>query len=164
MTRLFVCLSLCLCPCVMAAQSGPVIIDPGLSSEQVIARLGPPSGQTRSGSKTFLSFDNGCGRGCGGDDMVVLQNDSVVDAVFRTGRRVYGGAGKATTLPTISKRPAPDQIHPASPGDSAHRGGIVSVGPRPPASPSHYVVIKPNHADSAGMASPHPDSTTPHKE
>jgi hypothetical protein len=155
---------------VPAVAQGPVVIDPGLSTEQVVARLGPPSGESHSGARTYLSFDNGCGKSCGGDDIVIFDNDAVVDAVFHTGRRVYAGAGKTTTLAgTTSKRPAPDPIRPASPGDSTHRGGIVFMGPRPPATQPKYTIVKPNHADSASMAAaPKADSssspTAPHRE
>ncbi|HWZ60767.1 MAG TPA: hypothetical protein VNW46_17415 [Gemmatimonadaceae bacterium] len=127
-----------------AAQDGPILIEPGMSQEQVVARLGHPVVERHDGARTYLTFDNDCGRSCGGDDLVILDNDAVVDAVFRTGRRRYAGTGSATTLTSsTSQRPTPEPIRPASAADSAHRGGIVYMGPRPPAATPKYDVVKP---------------------
>jgi len=128
-----------------APTNGPVTIEAGMSKEQVIARLGMPIAERHDGAMTYLRFDNDCGRACGGDDLVTLDGDAVVDAVFRTGRRAYTGSRPPTTLSSVvaSQRPTPDPIRPASAADSAHRGGIVFMGPRPPASPPRYDVVKP---------------------
>jgi hypothetical protein len=128
-----------------APTKGPVTIESGMSRDQVIARLGTPIAERHDGAMTWLRFDNDCGRACGGDDLVTLDGDAVVDAVFRTGRRVYAGARPPTTLSSVvaSQRPTPDPIRPASAADSAHRGGIVFMGPRPPAAPPRYDVMKP---------------------
>jgi len=130
--------------------NGPVTIESGMSRDQVIARLGTPIAERHDGAMTYLRFDNDCGRACGGDDLVTLDGDAVVDAVFRTGRRAYAGSRAPTTLSSVvaSQRPTPDPIRPASAADSAHRGGIVFMGPRPPAAPPRYVVVKPK-ADSS---------------
>jgi hypothetical protein len=127
-----------------AAQAGPIMIEPGMTQDQVVARLGHPVVERHEGAHTYLTFDNDCGKSCGGDDLVILDNDAVVDAVFHTGRRQYAGVDSATQLTTNSGKPhSTVQIRPASPEDSAHRGGIVFMGPRPPAQPPKYDVVKP---------------------
>jgi hypothetical protein len=141
----------------LAAQSGgPVVIEPGMSREQVVARLGPAVVERYDGKRTYLTFDNDCGKACGGDDLVILDDDAVVDAVFRTGRRRYAGVSSATTLTAVAGKPRAgvEPIRPASPADSAHRGGIVYMGPRPPAATPKYDVVKPKPDTTS--AQPHP--------
>jgi hypothetical protein len=139
-----------------AAQDGPVLIEPGMSQEQVVARLGHPVVERHAGIRTYLTFDNDCGKSCGGDDLVILDNDAVTDAVFRTGRRRYAGVSSATTLTSTSGKPrsAAEPIRPASAADSAHRGGIVYMGPRPPTATPKYDVVKPK--PDTTTSSPHP--------
>jgi hypothetical protein len=141
-----------------AAQDGPILIEPGMTQEQVVARLGHPVAERHDGARTYLTFDNDCGRSCGGDDLVILDNGAVVDAVFRTGRRRYAGVGSATTLTSsTSQRPMPEPIRPASAADSAHRGGIVYMGPRPPAATPKYDIVKPAKPDTTTTPAPsHP--------
>src|SRR5688500_2866122 len=65
------------------------VIDPGMTREQVVAELGAPV-QTRSAGRfVYLFYANGCERTCGMQDLVVLENDAVVDAIFRSARRSY---------------------------------------------------------------------------
>jgi hypothetical protein len=141
-----------------AAQATPVSIGPGMTKDQVLQRLGNPSEESHSGSFTYLMYDSECGRKCGMDDLVVLEGGVVTDAVFRSGTRTYTGqssspsalqpAGPASVAPA---RTALAPIRASTPDDSAHRGGIVLMGPRPPARPPSYVRLPPNHADSARL-------------
>jgi hypothetical protein len=139
-----------------AAQSGPVLIEPGMSREQVVVRLGTPVVERHDGMRTYLTFDNDCGKSCGGDDLVILDNDAVVDAVFRTGKRQYAGVSSATTLTSSGTKDhgGVAAIRPASPADSAHRGGIVYMGPRPPAATPKYDVVKPKPDTSLPQSHP----------
>jgi hypothetical protein len=141
-----------------SAKDGPVIIEPGMSQEQVVARLGHPVVERHVGVRTYLTFDNECGKPCGGDDLVILDDDAVTDAVFRTGRRRYAGASGSTTLTSVNGNPhtPPDPIRPASAADSAHRGGIVYMGPRPPATAPKYDVVKPKPDTTAGATPTRP--------
>jgi hypothetical protein len=139
-------------PCVAVAQTKPVSIDPGMTKEQVLARLGNPSEESHSGSFTYLLYNSDCGAKCRQDDLVVLERGVVTDAVFQSGKRAYTGQSTQPSAlqpasPTTRVVPAP--IRASTPDDSAHRGGIVLMGPRPPARPSSYVRLIPNHADSA---------------
>jgi hypothetical protein len=141
-----------------AQQGGPIMIEPGMSQAQVEARLGRAVVERHEGAHTYLTFDNDCGKACGGDDLVILDNDAVVDAVFHTGRRQYTGASTPTTLTSTTGNPhtPPDPIRPASPADSAHRGGIVYMGPRPPVAAPKYDVVKPKQPDSTATPTPTP--------
>jgi hypothetical protein len=154
----------------VSAQSKPVVaVDPGMTKEQVIDRLGDPSEESHAGSFTYLMYDNECGQKCGMDDLVVLERGIVTDAVFRSGKRTYTGRSSSPSAlqPAAPTHFAPAPIRASTPDDSVHRGGIVLMGPRPPARPSSYVRVVPNHADSARLAGsrPKPDTarSAPHE-
>ncbi len=144
-------------PAKALAQSGAVSIDPGMTHEQVLTRLGSPSEERVTGSFDYMYYENNCGQKCGMDDLVILDNGIVTDAVFRSKERVFTGVSSSphdlSPMPASHYAPAP--IRAATAEDSAHRGGIV-FAPRAPAQPSQYARIVPNHADSARMASPGP--------
>jgi outer membrane protein assembly factor BamE (lipoprotein component of BamABCDE complex) len=109
----------------VAAQAS---IDPGMTKEQVIARLGKPASEHSKGTTTYLYYKNGQEKKMGMSDMVAIENDKVVDAVFRSSQRKYtgkssspapvsaaaaiakGNAGKAPgklTVPPAKKAAAP---------------------------------------------------------
>ena len=80
--------------CVIAAPSraqAPKSIDPGMSEAKVVERLGQPDVSRTSGDLKYLFYHNDCIRQCGMDDVVILQRDSVVDAMFRSAYRSYTG-------------------------------------------------------------------------
>jgi hypothetical protein len=85
-----------------------------MSRAQVVARLGPPSMQKSSGSSTFLYYKNGKEKTVGMADLVMLDSDKVVDAVFRSNARVYNG-----------KSSSPSAI----PADVARRHSAVTPPP-----------------------------------
>ncbi|GEM_PF-851995 len=132
-------------------------IDPGMTREQVVARLGEPSAESHRGSFTYLFYDNGCGPTCGTDDVVVLERNTVTDAIFRSPKRTFTGTSAApeALAPVSTARFAPAPIRAASADDSAHRGGIVFMEPRAPRRPPRYERIVPNRADSARLAAGH---------
>src|SRR5678815_3954393 len=76
----------------LAAQQEPRSIDPGMTRAQVVERLGRPKGERSAGEFTYLFYANGCLKKCGIDDVVTLQNDAVVDAIFRGAGPVSLGA------------------------------------------------------------------------
>jgi hypothetical protein len=152
-------------PHLAAAQTKQVAIDPGMTKDQVVERLGDPSEESHSGSFTYLMYDNECGQKCGMDDLVVLERGVVTDAVFRSGKRTYTGHSSSPLAlqPSAPSHLAPAPIRASTPDDSAHRGGIVLMGPRPPARPPSYIRVVPNHADSMRLMSSGPkhDSVSP---
>jgi hypothetical protein len=79
-------------------------IDPGMTKDQVIARLGKPSSEHSSGSSTYLYYPNGQEKKVGMSDMVALQDGKVVDAVFRSSSRKY--SGKSSSPAAISTEDA----------------------------------------------------------
>ncbi|GAC1649686.1 MAG: hypothetical protein NVS4B3_07150 [Gemmatimonadaceae bacterium] len=75
----------------LAAQAPSATIDPGMTREQVIARLGAPASERKSGSRLHLFYSNGCEKTCGMHDLITLDKDKVVDAIFRGSTRTYTG-------------------------------------------------------------------------
>jgi hypothetical protein len=81
---------LCALSAPMAAQA-PRSIDPGMSEAKVVEHLGAPDASRISGDFKYLFYHNDCIKQCGMDDVVILQKDSVVDAMFRSAERSYSG-------------------------------------------------------------------------
>src|SRR5690349_11856252 len=80
--------------CVTAAPSraqAPKSIDPGMSEAKVVERIGQPDASRAAGDFKYLFYHNNCIKQCGMDDVVILQKDSVVDAMFRSAERTYTG-------------------------------------------------------------------------
>lgn len=69
----------------------PKSIDPGMSEAKVVERLGQPDVSRTSGDLKYLFYHNNCIKQCGMDDVVILQKDSVIDAMFRSPDRSYSG-------------------------------------------------------------------------
>lgn len=70
-------------------------IDPGMSREQVVARLGEPLSARAYENFTYLLYRNGCEKRCGMNDLVVFDDGKVVDAVFRSSSRKYTGTSSS---------------------------------------------------------------------
>lgn len=108
-----------------AAQS----IDPGMTKGQVIERLGAPAAERTSGAYTYLFYQNGREYSVGMSDLVILQNNAVVDAIFRSAARQYSGRSSS-----------PEGVMPANSAASGERLAMpVSNNAQPvtpaPASP-----------------------------
>ena len=78
----------------VGAQTVPTI-DPGMTQTQVVEKLGQPLSVRTYGSFTYLLYKNGCEKKCGMNDLVVLDSDKVVDAVFRSSARKYAGTSSS---------------------------------------------------------------------
>jgi hypothetical protein len=150
-------------PSIVLGQSGAPSIDPGMTQQEVISRLGPPDEQGVAGFYSYFYYDNDCGKKCGMDDLVVLEKGIVVDAIFRSKNRVFTGVSSSPhDLPPVpAAHYTPEPLRAANHEDSAHQGGIVFAEPRAPLHAPQYVTIVPNRADSAKMASK-VDSQAPH--
>lgn len=70
-------------------------IDPGMTREQVIAVWGEPEVERTSGEWVYLHFRNGCEVTCGTDDVVLLQDGQVVDAIVRGQGHTYSGVSSS---------------------------------------------------------------------
>lgn len=66
-------------------------IAPGMAENDVVTLWGPPSAVRHAGSFTYLHYPNGCERSCGMDDIVILQDNQVVDAILRWSGHGYSG-------------------------------------------------------------------------
>ena len=73
-------------------------IDPGMSRDQVVARLGQPLSSRSYDGYTYLFYRNGCEKKCGMNDIVVLDGGKVVDAVFRSNKRHYSGTSSSPRM------------------------------------------------------------------
>ena len=137
--------------CAIAAPSAaqaPRSIDPGMSEAKVVERLGEPDATRSAGDFKYLFYRNGCIRQCGMDDVVILQKDSVVDAMFRSADRSY--TGKSSSPRAISAEAAA-RTRPGTrdvPSGEVVQAGAPKADPAPAASPK----------DSADAASVRPDS------
>ncbi len=103
-----------------AAQS----IDPGMTKSQVIERLGQPVAERSSGAYSYLFYQNGRERAVGMSDLVILQNDAVVDAIFRSPARQYTGRSSS-----------PEGVMPANSAASGERLAVPTEATTPSPSP-----------------------------
>src|SRR5215207_298918 len=117
---------LCISASALGAQ-GNATIDPGMTREQVVAKLGQPLSSRSYREFTYLLYRNGCEKKCGMNDLVVLDSGQVVDAVFRAPNRKYSGTsssprmisaidakrGPAAAAPLTVRPPAPKKPSPA---------------------------------------------------
>ena len=85
-------------PSSASAQQAPATIDPGMTRAQVVAKLGAPLSSRSFEGFTYLLYRNGCEKTCGMNDLVVLDSDKVVDAVFRTPARKYTGTSSSPRM------------------------------------------------------------------
>jgi hypothetical protein len=146
-----------LAPMRVLAQSRPDTIDPGMTHDQVVTRLGAPEEERVSGSYDYMYYENQCGQKCGIDDLVILEKGIVTDAVFRSKTRVFTGVSSSPhdLPPSPPTHMGAVPIRASTAEDSANRGGIV-FAPRTDAPYAKYDRVVPNHADSARMVSPNP--------
>ena len=79
----------------------PGSIDPGMTKDQVIAKLGKPASEHSNGTSTYLYYSNGQEKTVGMSDMVALDDGKVVDAVFRSKDRHY--TGKSSSPKPVSR-------------------------------------------------------------
>jgi outer membrane protein assembly factor BamE (lipoprotein component of BamABCDE complex) len=96
-----------------ALGQGPPTIDPGMTQAQVVAKLGEPLSTRTYDGHTYLLYKNGCERSCGMSDLVVLDSDKVVDAIFRSNARRYSGTSSSPRMilaADLQKGPEPVDI------------------------------------------------------
>ena len=82
----------------LAQAQVPPTIDPGMTQEQVVAKLGKPLSSRTYDGYTYLFYRNGCEKKCGMNDLVVLDSGKVVDAVFRSANRHYSGTSSSPRM------------------------------------------------------------------
>jgi hypothetical protein len=121
------------------AQTGAVAdgtIDPGMTKAQVIEKLGKPATVRNYQGSTYLMYSNKCGKTCGMQDIVILDHDVVVDAVFRSPNRHYTGTSsspEATKANSRTQRNASLAVPAAEPASVPT--AALKVAPSPPPAP-----------------------------
>jgi hypothetical protein len=108
-------------------------IDPGMTKDQVVAKLGEPLSVRSRNSFTYLLYRNGCEKKCGMNDLVVLDSDKVVDAVFRSSNRAYTGTSSSPQM--ISEPEAKKKTGAPAPGAATEPAAPIKLAPAPAKTP-----------------------------
>ena len=119
--RLLILISLLLPAAVLSAQ-GTGTISPGMSRSKVVSVLGAPTTERTVADFRYLFYQNSCGKACGMNDLVILRNDSVVDAIFRSPSRHYTGTSSSPA--PISAKDAADRAPSAGAAKTPSTGGV----------------------------------------
>jgi hypothetical protein len=137
------------------AQAGAGTIDPGMTRAQVIERLGKPATIRTYQGSTYLMYANKCGKKCGMQDLVILEHDSVVDAVLRSPDRHYTGTSSSPEATAPNSRTQRNQSL-ALP--DAQAGAAERVAPGTSHRPADSANTSTSHApaDSARTSTSHP--------
>lgn len=148
----------------LAAQAGAGTIDPGMTKQQVVAQLGAPASQRASGPLTFLFYPNECRKTCGTMDVVILENDGVVDAIFRSAKHQYTGQSSSPRAldPREAHQNASMKLVMPAPQAAPAAGAAerVTPPPAPPAAPPATPAPADSpRTDSAPAPVTRPDST-----
>ena len=124
-----------------------------MTRAQVIEKLGKPSTIRNYQGSTYLMYPNKCGKTCGMQDIVILDHDVVVDAVFRSPNRHY------TRHEQLARRDEAERAHAAQCIARGARGAepaatptaALKVAPSPPPVPADSTKTLTSHppADSA---------------
>ena len=164
--------------CAIAAPSAAQAqksIDPGMSEAKVVERLGAADATRTAGDFKYLFYHNNCIRQCGMDDVVILQKDSVVDAMFRSADRSYTGKSSspraipaevaARTRPREREVPSGEVVQAGTPRDTtpARSAGAdtthVSAQPdSAPKSETEPAAKRPKHRSTSKTTTAQPDS------
>lgn len=148
----------------LVAQDAAVVIDPGMTRAEVIDRLGKPLNERKTGDHTYLFYRNGCEQSCGMNDLVVLDDGKVSDAIFRSpGRRYSGNSSSPTGVKPGRSRATEGGDAGVAAVRRAKRGGIVLARPAEGAAPATVTGVQVVPAEgSAGATMPAtaaPDAT-----
>ena len=124
--RLLITLTLLVHAAVAGAQ-GTGTISPGMSRAKVVAALGTPSTERTVAEFRYLFYQNSCGKECGMNDLVILRNGAVVDAIFRSPTRRYTGTSSSPA--PVSAKEAAER----APSAGAAKSSSGTVRMKPPA-------------------------------
>jgi hypothetical protein len=98
MKRIGLAVAMVLTARMATAQQSAATIDPGMTREQVVAKLGQPLSAREFNGYTYLLYKNGCEKSCGMNDLVVLDSGKVIDAIFRSPSRKYSGTSSSPRM------------------------------------------------------------------
>ena len=135
----------------------PRVIDPGMTREQVVAELGAPATTREAGRFVYMFYPNGCERTCGMQDLVILENDGVVDAIFRSARRSYTGTSSSPGSVAPGRTTGNASPVRSSLGGGAGTGSIIMSKPAPgDSAPSGTPTIRRAAGSTPSPAAPAP--------
>ena len=122
-----------------ASAQAQMVVDPGMSKAQVVAKLGKPLAERTHEGRTYLFYDNKMEKKVGMNDLVVLDGDKVVDAIFRAGDRRYSGTSSSpSAIPSevayygVGKAPPPRKASPAPTSQNKQTTAPAAKAPPPP--------------------------------
>jgi|SRR5665213_2356087 len=143
------------------AQTPAATVDPGMTQKQVIEQLGKPAAIRSFQGTTYLLYSNKCGKSCGMQDLVIIDHDSVVDAIFRSPERHYSGTSSSPVATRPNARSTRTEVlkvpsNTTRPADSAVNGTTTSVPADSAATPTSHVP-----ADSSTTATSKPPTPPP---
>ena len=131
------------------------VIDSGMSKAQVIERFGKPFAERTAGTQTYLFYRNGAERRAGMQDVVILDGDKVVDALFRgTAHRYSGRSSSPVEISAATARARGRRQPPAAPvaEPAMTRGAAAGAG----AVPGSATVLPAARAQQEDVARPMP--------
>jgi len=134
-------------PAVLGAQRRTNAVSPGMSRAKVVAALGAPTTERTVGEFAYLFYANSCGKRCGMNDLVVLEHDSVVDAIFRSSIRHYTGTSSSPMA--ISEKDAAERGG-AKKSSGGSRSGTTRM--TPPLKPNDATPSIPTHPPTIAPA------------
>lgn len=71
-------------------------VRPGMTAAEVTAAWGAPTSTRTRGDFTYLNYPSSCMPACGTQDVVILQDGKVVDAIARSSNHPYEGPSSLT--------------------------------------------------------------------
>jgi hypothetical protein len=140
--RHFLAFALLCAPVACLSQEKEKTISPGMSEAQVVKALGQPATIRKNGDRTFLFYANSCGKNCGMNDLVILRNDGVVDAIFRSPSRHYTGTS-SSPAPVTAKEAAKPRTS-SAPVRMKPPEKPTDASPSIPTSPPHIPPANPS--------------------
>ena len=149
--RMLILLALATHAALLSAQ-GPATISPGMSRAKVVSALGAPSTERTVSEFRYLFYRNDCGARCGMNDLVILRNDSVVDAIFRSPARRYTGTSSSPA--PVSARDAADRAPSAGAAKSPSAGRARMSPPTQPNDARPSIPTKPPTLGPAPTSKP----------
>ena len=152
-----------------AAAQAPKSIDPGMSEAKVVEHLGQPDASRSAGDFKYLFYHNDCIRQCGMDDVVILQKDSVVDAMFRSADRAYTGKSSspraipaqvaARTRPSVRDVPSGEVVQAGNPRPDTAATHDTTAAAKPDSTAKPAPSVKQPKRKPVSKSKPAADST-----
>jgi hypothetical protein len=138
-----------------AAAQAKGTISPGMSRAKVVAALGAPATERSAAEFTYLFYRNSCGRQCGMNDLVILQRDSVIDAIFRSPNRHYTGTS-SSPAPIAARDAARAGATPSStsPASGTRMKPPATANDARPSIPTNPPVLRPSTSTSPAPRTP----------